>query len=1043
MKKRSASLSDSDFLRLNSEQLRSESDGLSLTESEQKIPFREHEIKTTERKLSEEYLRQSEELYKSLFQDNQSAILLIDPDTGEIRDANQAACLYYGWSRHELIRKNITEINTLPPSDIAKKLSDSKKQINNHLFFQHRLANGEIRSVEVYSGPIKFREITLLYSIIHDITESKLTQDALLESELKFRKYVDHSPHGIFVANENGQYIEVNSAACSITGYSKEELLKKNLIELIPEEWIENARLHFGRVKTHGIATGESAFIKKDGSKRYWSVDAVKISEKVFLGFVVDVTGRKETEEALLKNERLLRESQAASHIGSYSVDLINKTWTASSEVYDIFGIDETYPQTLEAWEMRIHHDFRKELTEELVQDENRKNLFEHEYKIIRDSDGEHRWIHGIGEYEYEDDRNPVRLVGTIRDITRRRENEEALKLSNEKIRESENDLNKAESVAHLGHWKWNIQSGEITWSDEMYRIFGIEKDSYKGRLGDVISKVIHPEDIHLLLPENARNLADTHPVEYRIILPDNSIRYIAAESGENLFDNNGNPTYLTGIAQDITSRKQAEIELKHLNEELEDRVNERTSDLLKLNTILKEAEVKYRTVADHTHGWEFWLDKDENFIYCSPSCERITGFKASEFLNNPMRLFEIIHPDDLKSFLNHKKTEDLCQVGNHEFQYRIIRSDGAMRWIGHECQPIYDESGNFYGVRGSNRDITERKQMENLIKTSNQKYKLLSENISDGIFICRDGVIEYVNQAMNAIFGYEDREMDGLKLTQLVLPDYLDELEFINAIKFPINQTKSVEIECLKKDNSTVFVEFKFNFVAKERLLYGVAHDITEKKQIQKNIVKAIIQTEEKERSNFSKELHDGLGPLLSTIKLYLQWSERPKTNKSREEIIHKAEEILEDALTAVKEISNKLSPHLLTYYGLNSAIQSFVGKLEETSSLKIEFESNLSRRLDMEIEAAIYRALIECVNNTIKHSFAKYIVIMLNDTGDQIQVHYKDDGIGYDMGETFSNQKGLGLFNLQNRIQTIGGRIALFSKPGKGVDYQIVVNL
>lgn len=295
----------------------------------------------------------------------------------------------------------------------------------------------------------------------------------------------------------------------------------------------------------------------------------------------------------------------------------------------------------------------------------------------------------------------------------------------------------------------------------------------------------------------------------------------------------------------------------------------------------------------------------------------------------------------------------------------------------------------------------------------------------------------------MNQIFGYETQELIGLKLAKLVVPEYLSELDFIDTLSSTVNLLRSVELECSKKDGSTIVVEFLFNYVAKEEMIYGVVHDITDKKQLQKNIVKAIILTEENERAYFSKELHDGLGPLLSTIKLYLQWSERAKTDQSREEIISKAEEILEEALTTVKEISNKLSPHLLINYGLVSAIQSFLDKLGETLPIQIKFDNQLDRRLGSEIEAAIYRALIECVNNTIKHSWAKTITISLMDMDDQLKIHYRDDGIGFNLQETLSAKKGLGLFNLQNRIQNIGGKISLFSETGKGVEYQISVNL
>lgn len=494
---------------------------------------------------------------------------------------------------------------------------------------------------------------------------------------------------------------------------------------------------------------------------------------------------------------------------------------------------------------------------------------------------------------------------------------------------------------------------------------------------------------------------------------------------------------------RDITARKWTEGELTKLNQELERRVNDRTNELVIANAFLQEAEEKYRTVADHTYGWEYWTDQNGDFLYCSPSCERITGYTVSDFTQNPRLLHEIIHPEDLKHFKCHKQKESKGHDGNHEINYRIVRTDGSVRWIGHVCQSIFDKKGNLIGTRGSNRDITERKNIEQLLKTNNQKYKLISENITDGVFICKEGCFEYVNKAMANIFGYGDNEIIGMKLTQLVVPDYLDELEIFHKVKVSTDRIHNIEIECFRKDLSIISVEFLMNYIAGENVIYGVIHDITDKRELQKNIVKAIIKTEEKERAYFSKELHDGLGPLLSTIKLYLQWSERPNTNARREEIIHQAEGIIEDALTTVKEISNKLSPHLLTNHGLSSAIQSFAGKVEQSSNIRIDFESDLNRRLNDEIEAAIYRATIECINNSIKHSKASNISILINDAGSQLLLHYRDDGIGFNLEETLARKKGLGLFNLQNRIQTIGGKISMFSKPGQGVDYQITISL
>jgi PAS domain S-box-containing protein len=630
-------------------------------------------------------------------------------------------------------------------------------------------------------------------------------------------------------------------------------------------------------------------------------------------------------------------------------------------------------------------------------------------------------------------------FIAFMRDITEHKQAEEAL-------RQNENLLRSVMELLPIGIWILD-ENGKIIegnnagldiWAGVRY--IGMEHfGEYKGWMADT-GRLIEP---HEWSASRAILKGETSIDEEIEIECFDDTRKIILSSTVPLRKSDGSIRGAIVTNQDITARKKTEEALNQLNQKLENRVNERTEDLVKANTFLKQAEEKYRTVADHTYGWEFWTDRNGDFLYCSPSCERITGYTVSDFIQNPQLLHEIVHPEDLKHFKCHKQKEDKGNDGSHEINYRIVRTDGSVRWIGHVCQSIFDKNGNLIGTRGSNRDITERKNIEQLLKTNNQKYKLLSENITDGVFICKDGVFEYANKAMNYIFGYDDKELNGMKLTQLVVPDYLDELEVFHKIKVPTDRVHNIEIECFRKDLSTISVEFLMNYIAGEKVIYGVVHDITDKKQLQKNIVKAIIQTEEKERAYFSKELHDGLGPLLSTIKLYLQWSERPNTNARREEIIRQAEDIIEDALTTVKEISNKLSPHLLTNHGLSSAIQSFAGKVEQSSNIRIDFESDLKRRLDDEIEAAIYRATIECINNSIKHAKASNISILINDADSQLLLHYQDDGIGFNLEETLARKKGLGLFNLQNRIQTIGGKISMFSKPGHGVDYQITIGL
>ena len=133
----------------------------------------------------------------------------------------------------------------------------------------------------------------------------------------------------------------------------------------------------------------------------------------------------------------------------------------------------------------------------------------------------------------------------------------------------------------------------------------------------------------------------------------------------------------------------------------------------------------KHRIVADNTYDWEFWLKPSGRLEYCSPSCERITGHTRDEFMADPDLMLHIIHPEDQPLFMGHRhEVQDGQALGAREIQYRLVRPDGSLRWIGHICQPVFDREGTFLGIRGSNRDITEQRQAEEARHASEKRYR-------------------------------------------------------------------------------------------------------------------------------------------------------------------------------------------------------------------------------------------------------------------------------------------------------------------------------
>lgn len=211
----------------------------------------------------------------------------------------------------------------------------------------------------------------------------------------------------------------------------------------------------------------------------------------------------------------------------------------------------------------------------------------------------------------------------------------------------------------------------------------------------------------------------------------------------------------------------------------------------------------------------------------------------------------------------------------------------------------------------------------------------------------------------------------------------------------------------------------------------------------VQKKILNTIITTEERERRRFSTDLHDGLGPLLSSAKLSISALNTIGDSESQKEILNSAEEVINEAIKSLKEISNNLNPHVLNNFGLASAVKSFLNKLILPRSIELEYNINLAgKRYPSDIEIIIYRAVCELVNNAIKHSRASKIVVELSERSKYIVLSVMDDGVGFENSENVNEpSNGAGLNNIASRVSSIKGVMDLNSVVGEGTVVNIKV--
>jgi len=217
------------------------------------------------------------------------------------------------------------------------------------------------------------------------------------------------------------------------------------------------------------------------------------------------------------------------------------------------------------------------------------------------------------------------------------------------------------------------------------------------------------------------------------------------------------------------------------------------------------------------------------------------------------------------------------------------------------------------------------------------------------------------------------------------------------------------------------------------------------DREKSERKVLHAIINTEENERKRFAKDLHDDLGPLLSTVKMSVSALTDRAKSPTDKEILDNTNHIVNEAINAIKSISNTLSPHILTNFGLVSATSSFITKINQTKSVKISLDTNLGdERLNPDVEVAMYRSICELINNSIKHSGAANIEVELNIHGKFLILQYTDNGRGFELpDEETGEYSGMGISNIQTRVKSVDGILFLDSSPGNGMQAIIRVNM
>ncbi len=335
-------------------------------------------------------------------------------------------------------------------------------------------------------------------------------------------------------------------------------------------------------------------------------------------------------------------------------------------------------------------------------------------------------------------------------------------------------------------------------------------------------------------------------------------------------------------------------------------------------------------------------------------------------------------------------------------------------------------------------KEIEERRQSE-------EKSRALSQAAFEAVLFIQNNLIIESNDAAMAIFGIREKELTGKPVTAL-LPEVAKE-KVSGILQSP--EQGPWELPFLNKNNEIFYGQVKHQgFIYRGQQINVLAiSDVTRLKELEKGIQTAIVETEEREKRRFAMDVHDGLGALLSTLKIYVTLLQ--KENKSEEDrtlLLNELKSNINEALHSAKSIANNLMPSTLEDYGLLPALDSFSKTVLRSGTIDIHItsEKNLPP-LNKNTEINLYRICTELINNTLKHANAEKINVKISTAGKSLKLQYQDDGKGFDPGKLQrKGNGGHGLKNIMTRIQFLNGNLQ-FKSPGKGgtnVQIEIPVN-
>ena len=874
------------------------------------------------------------------------------------------------------------------------------------------------------------------------ITKQKQAEAALRDSEARVRIMADGLPLIIWVHDSEGRQQFVNKTFIEFFGITAEEARDFRWQQLIhPEDAEEHVDAFMACVHTHRPFHAQVRVRRGDGAWRWIEsfANPRHSSAGAYLGHIgtsVDITERKQAEESLIESETRYR------NLFRYSPDAIfinqsDRFTFVNDAALRLFGAQSAEELMGKTPYDLFHPEFHPLIKEHIRQLRARgEAVSQIEEKIVR-LDG--RIV------DVEVTAAPFPFGGSkaihviLRDITDRKRAQAALRASQEL-------LERSQQIAHLGSWELDLVNHRLTWSDEVYRIFGLQHQKFDATYEAFIERV-HPEDraaVDAAYTESLRDDRQSYEIEHRVIRKSTGEIRFVHEKCKHFRDPAGRIFRSVGIVHDITERKRFEKAL-------------RDSEAY-MHSIFRVAPTGFGVVSER-------IFKEVNDKFC-----KMTGYSKEELVGQSSRI--IYATEEEYERVGRVKYAQISKAGTGTVETVLKHKNGTRINVLMSSTPINHENLR-EGVTFTALDITHRKRSEEALRKSEHRYRTLFNSME--AFCLLEPILDADGRACD--FRYLEVNAAGARLrnstpdvivgrTILEMFPKIDNF-WIQSYEQVLATGQAIQFERHFKESDRWYRTYAY--CPEKGKIASLILDITDRKKTEQalqdltktleqrvlertelaearakqlqHLAIELIEAEESERHQIAQLLHDDLQQVLAAARMQLQTAIYSSHGESRFE---KVDQLLEESIRTSRRLSHELSPPVLHHSGLVAALKWLSRQVRSQFGLKVELKINAEPLLDSTpLKVFIFRAVKELLFNITKHADVKSARVVLSCAGKNLIIIVSDQGKGFDANVLAPTAAvhGLGLLSIRERARHIGGDLMIKSVLGKGSRFTLKV--